>query len=53
MTTISLARGEVRARDRDVDRSFRIVRSMINFEGTDLVTFRAVNESTSEECDAD
>ena len=26
---------------------------MINFEGTDLVTFRAVNDTTSEVCDAE
>jgi hypothetical protein len=47
------AKGEVRAKDREVDRSFRIVRSMINFEGTDLVTFRAVNDTTEEVCDAE
>jgi hypothetical protein len=47
------AKGEVRAKDREIDRSFRIVRSMINFEGTDVVTFRAVNETTNEECDAE
>ncbi len=47
------AKGEVRAKDREVDRSFRVVRSMINFEGTDLVTFRAVNDTTAEVCDAE
>lgn len=47
------AKGEVRAKEREVDRSFRIVRSMINFEGTDVVSFRAVNESTGEVCDAE
>lgn len=47
------AKGEVRAKELDSNRSFRIVRSMINFEGTDVVTFRAVNETTNEECDAE
>ncbi len=44
------AKGEVAAKEREVDRSFRIVRSMINFVGTDLVTFRAENETTGEVC---
>ena len=44
------ARGEVRAKEREVDRSFRIVRSMVNFPGPDTVTFRAVNNATDELC---
>ncbi len=47
------AKGEVRAKDREIDRSFRIVRSMINFVGTDVISFRAVNEATAEECNAE
>jgi len=47
------ARGEVRAKEREVDRSFRIVRSMVNFEGTDVVTFRARNETSNELCVAE
>lgn len=41
--------GEVRARD-DVDRSFRVVRTMLNVSGTDEVVFRAENQSTGEVC---
>jgi hypothetical protein len=44
------ARGKVVAQDREVDRSFRIVRSMVNFEGPDTVTFRAINDATNELC---
>jgi hypothetical protein len=47
------ARGTVRAREREVDRSFRIVRSMVNFAGPDVVTFRAVNDTTNEICVAE
>jgi hypothetical protein len=47
------AKGEVRAKDREIDRSFRVVRSMINFVGDDLVSFRAENVSTGEVCVAD
>jgi hypothetical protein len=47
------ARGTVRAREREVDRSFRVVRSMVNFVGPDLVTFRAVNDTTNETCVAE
>ena len=46
-------RGEVRAKEREVDRSFRVVRSMVNFDGTDVVTFRAENETTAELCVAE
>lgn len=41
-------RGEVRARDDD--RSVRISRDMINFNGSDDVVWRAENESTGEIC---
>jgi hypothetical protein len=44
------ARGRVIAKEREVDRSFRIVRSMFNFDGPDLITFRAVNDATGELC---
>lgn len=44
------ARGTVRAKEREVDRSFRIVRTMVNFVGPDTVTFRAVNDITNELC---
>jgi hypothetical protein len=44
------AKGEVQAKEREVDRSFRIVRTMINFVGPDTVAFRAVNEMTDEVC---
>jgi hypothetical protein len=43
------ASGEVRARD-DIDRSFRVSRTMINFPGPDHIVFRAANERTGEVC---
>lgn len=43
------AQGEVRARD-DVDRSFRVTRTMFNFAGVDNVVFRAENQRTGEIC---
>jgi hypothetical protein len=45
------AKGEVKAKD--ADRSFRIVRSMVNLNGPDKVVFRAVNTVTDEVCRAD
>ncbi|MDQ4051264.1 MAG: hypothetical protein M3237_01010 [Actinomycetota bacterium] len=44
------ARGRVLAKEREVDRSFRVVREMVDFQGPDKVTFRAVNETTNELC---
>ena len=43
------ASGEVRARD-DIDRSFKVSRSMLNFAGGDAILFRAENEHTGEVC---
>lgn len=43
------AKGEVRA-DGDSERSFRIRRSMLNFEGIDVIAFRADNQRTGETC---
>jgi hypothetical protein len=43
------AAGEVRARD-DIDRSFRVSRTMINFDGNDNVVFRAENNRSGEVC---
>lgn len=43
------ADGEVKARD-DIDRSFRISRTMLDYPGTDDVSFRAENERTGEVC---
>jgi hypothetical protein len=43
------AQGDVRARD-DVDRSFRVSRTMLDFPGDDDVTFRAENQRTGEVC---
>ncbi|GAB6987423.1 hypothetical protein [Nocardioides pyridinolyticus] len=43
------AQGDVQARD-DIDRSFRISRSMLDFYGVDDVGFRAVNRRTGEVC---
>ena len=43
------AQGDVRARD-DIDRSFRVSRTMLDFPGTDDVSFRAENLSTGEAC---
>lgn len=47
------AKGNLIAKDREVDRSFRVVRTMVNFLGPDFVTFRAVNDATSEVCTAE
>ncbi len=44
------AKGTVQAKEREVDRSFRVSRSMINFVGPDTVAFRAANEATQEVC---
>jgi hypothetical protein len=41
--------GEVRARD-DIDRSFRVVRTMLDLGGVDDVVFRAENQRTGEVC---
>jgi hypothetical protein len=43
------AQGDVRARD-DIDRSFRITRTMLDFPGLDIVGFRAENLRTGEVC---
>lgn len=43
------AQGDVRARD-DIDRSFRVSRTMLDFPGTDNVVFRAENQRTGEVC---
>jgi len=40
--------GEVKAKD--ADRSFRIVRSMLDLSGPDVVLFRAENDKTGEVC---
>lgn len=42
------ATGDVKAKD--ADKSFKIVRTMVNFIGPDTVTFRADNTSTDESC---
>ena len=47
------AKGAVAAKEREVDRSFRVVSSMINLLGSDLVTFRAENDTTGEVCVAE
>lgn len=47
------ASGRVLAKEREVDRSFRVARAMVNFAGPDVVTFRARNEATGELCNAD
>ena len=47
------AKGTVQAKEREVDRSFRVARSMINFVGPDTVEFRAVNDVTQEVCAGD
>lgn len=44
------AKGTVRAKEREVDRSIRVVRTMVNFTGPDRVTFRAANDATGELC---
>lgn len=44
---------EGRARGReDVDRAFRVTRTMLNYVGTDTIVFRAENLSTGEVCRA-
>lgn len=43
------ASGDVKARD-DIDRSFRVSRTMLDFYGTDDVVFRATNRRTGEVC---
>ncbi len=45
------AEGDVKAKD--ADKSFKITRSMINFEGADSFVFRAENRRTKEACRAD
>ncbi len=45
------AKGDVKAKD--ADRSFKIVRTMVNLAGPDTVTFRAENETTGEVCRGD
>lgn len=45
------AMGEVKARD--ADRSFRVVRYMVDFSGPDAVFFRAQNTATGEVCKVD
>lgn len=45
------ADGDVRARD--ADKSFKIVRTMVNLSGPDTVTFRAENSRTHEVCRGD
>ena len=47
------AKGTVRAKEREVDRSFRVVSTMVNLLGPDLVTFRAENNVTREVCVAE
>jgi hypothetical protein len=45
------AMGEVKAKDNvDADRSFRIVRTMVDFSGPDDIFFRAENNRTGEVC---
>jgi len=46
------ADGEVRA-DGDKDRSFKIVRTMVDLPGDDFIAFRAVNEHTGLSCRAE
>lgn len=41
--------GEVRARD-DIDRSFKVTRTMLDVGGVDEVIFRAENQRTGEVC---
>lgn len=45
------ASDDVRARD-DIDRSFRVTRTMLDFYGTDEIVFRAENQRTGEVCRA-
>lgn len=44
------AEGTVRAKD--ADRSFKIVRTMVNLDGPDSIVFRAQNRRTDEVCRA-
>ena len=44
------AKGTVKARD--ADRSFRIIRDMVDFSGTDDIDFRGENTVTGEVCRA-
>ncbi|WP_460737302.1 hypothetical protein [Nocardioides ginkgobilobae] len=44
------AKGSVQAKD--ADRSFRIIRDMADFTGTDYIDFRAENTATGEVCRA-
>lgn len=44
-------KGDVQAKD--ADKSFKIVRTMVNFNGPDYVVFRAQNTVTGEVCRAD
>jgi hypothetical protein len=43
--------GSVKAKD--ADKSFKIVRAMVNFKGPDLVVFKAQNRATNEVCRAE
>jgi hypothetical protein len=43
--------GRARGRE-DIDRAFRVTRTMINFDGVDTVAFRAENLRTGEVCRA-
>lgn len=45
------AKGEIKAKDGE--KSFRVVRTMVNLNGPDNVVFRAVNTVTSEVCRAE
>ena len=42
------AKGTVKAKD--ADRSFKIIRDMADFSGTDFIDFRAENNATGEVC---
>jgi hypothetical protein len=43
--------GDVKAKD--ADKSFKIVRTMVNFDGPDSIVFRAQNRATDEVCRAE
>jgi len=43
--------GDVKAKD--ADKSFKIVRTMVNFDGPDAIVFRAQNRRTDEVCRAE
>ncbi len=45
------ADGEVKAKD--ADKSFKIVRTMVNLDGPDAIVFRAQNRRTDEVCRAE